>query len=743
MDAAAALLTRLVDGGVRHIVLSPGSRSQALALVSAELERRGRISLHVRIDERVAGFTALGIGRESGMPAAVVCTSGTATANLLPAVMEADHAGVPLLLLTADRPPELRGIGANQTTRQSGMFAAHARWSTELDTPSGAPGESDAVRDAADAALAAALGAPHGPVHLNLPYREPLSGALGAAALDGAAAGAPLGDAPFVETRDSSRNPGPRPVSGRESPVSARVEDASARAEGASAGKQRPGDAGAAQAEPPVERASAAGAAPALGAPLAGAPLAGAPFVETGDSSRNPGPGPVSRRESLVSAGAAQAEPPVERVSAAGAAPALGAPLAGAPFVETGDSSRNPGPRPVSGRESLVSAGAEGASVGEARTGHASAGAEGASAGAARPGPAGAAQAGSPAIALPRGPRTIVIAGADAGPAAEQLAHDGSWPLVAEIVSGARFGRHLVHGYRALLRESALGGRIQRAVVFGHPTLSREVTALLQRRDIEVIAVDGPGERLNLNGATAAAASLTVGDGAADRVWLGEWMRASRAQVVDFDPPAPDAAGMASAVPAEHLAAISAEVAALRTPLNRELLVDAVWRATWPHDRLVFGSSRLVRVADDILPGKKVPVHANRGLAGIDGTIATATGIAVGSLDVGVTRVLLGDLALLHDVGALLLPDDEPAPRLQVIVGNDGGGTIFDGLEVAATADQAALRRVLYTPQQVELARLADAYGWEYQRATTRSALDQALSAATERPQLIEVPLDR
>ena len=115
--------------------LSPGSRSQALALVAAELERRGRIRLHVRIDERVAGFTALGIARETRMPAAVVCTSGTAVANLLPAALEAHHAGVPLLLLTADRPPELRGVGANQTTRQPGMFAPSVRLEADLPVP--------------------------------------------------------------------------------------------------------------------------------------------------------------------------------------------------------------------------------------------------------------------------------------------------------------------------------------------------------------------------------------------------------------------------------------------------------------------------------------------------------------------------------------------------------------------------------------------------------------------------------
>ncbi|MDQ2689418.1 MAG: 2-succinyl-5-enolpyruvyl-6-hydroxy-3-cyclohexene-1-carboxylate synthase, partial [Chloroflexota bacterium] len=183
-----------------------------------------------------------------------------------------------------------------------------------------------------------------------------------------------------------------------------------------------------------------------------------------------------------------------------------------------------------------------------------------------------------------------------------------------------------------------------------------------------------------------------------------------------------------------------------RAPVDRAALVDAVWRATWPHDRLMFGSSRLVRAADDVLPGKKVPVHANRGLAGIDGTIATAIGIALASQAdgrPGVTRVLLGDLALLHDVGALHLPPEEAEPRIQVIVGNDGGGTIFDTLEVAALAAAHDLDRVLYTPHTVRFEQLATAYGWEYTRVTTRAALDQVLVAPVGGRQLIEVPLER
>jgi 2-succinyl-5-enolpyruvyl-6-hydroxy-3-cyclohexene-1-carboxylate synthase len=590
-DAAAALLCRLVELGVRHVVLSPGSRSQALALVAAELERRGSIALHVRIDERVAGFTALGIARETRMPAAVVCTSGTAVSNLLPAALEAHHAGVPLLLLTADRPPELRGVGANQTTRQPGMFAPTVRFEADVPVPEATDPDGDTeqsamLRAVAEEAVAAALGAgtrSPGPVHLNLPYREPLGGVLPAWL------GVPAAELQTTVVEDPD---GP--------PVAADPEDEAS-------GALYQGGGGIGESDVPTEPEDA-------------------------------------------------------------------------PHV------------------------------------------------------------------LERGPRTVVIAGADAGPDAEELAHVGGWPLIAEIVSGARYGRNLVHGYRALLRDPELGGRVERAVVLGHPTLSREAAALLSDPDVEVVAVRGPGEPLNLNGSTLAADRIAVATGDPDRAWLGAWLHASREASVDLTPPAPDADGLSSAVPGERLGAIAAELSVIRAPIDRAGLVDAVWRATWPHDRLVFGSSRLVRVADQVLPGKKVPVHANRGLAGIDGTVATATGIAVASQaggGPGVTRVLLGDLALLHDVGALLLPPQEQEPRIQVIVGNDGGGTIFDGLEVASVAGREVMDRVLFTPHAVRLEELAAAYGWEYRRVTTRSALDQALTSPVGGRQLIEVPLDR
>jgi len=549
-DAAASLLAELIAHGVRDIVISPGSRSQALALAATRLAGQGAVRVHVRIDERVAGFTALGLSRETRLPAAVICTSGTATANLLPAAMEAFHSGVPLLLLTADRPPELRGVGANQATIQPGLFDPFVRLS--LDAPVPGDGTWDGV---AERAVIAAMGADAvptalpgvaGPVHLNLPSREPLSAAA------------------------------------------------------------------------------------------------------VGEAAVAPGPAPTA--------------------------------TPGEPFV------------------------------------------------------------------LTRGLRTVVIAGADAGAEAEAIAHAGTWPLIAEIVSGARYGRYIVHGYREMLRDDVLGGRIQRAVVLGHPTLSREVTALLRRDDVQVVAVRSGGEALDLNGRTVSAASVSVAPGESDRSWMGAWMEASAASVVDLSESAPDHEGLSSTDFAARRDAVRTELEAVRRRLDRELLVDAVWRATWPHDRLMFGSSRLVRVADAVLGGKKVPVHSNRGLAGIDGTVSTAMGIALASQAegaAGVTRVLLGDLAFLHDVGALLLPPDENAPRIQVIVGNDGGGTIFDSLEVASSAPKQDLDRAFYTPHTVQLEQVALAYGWAYQRVTTRAALDQVLTTPVGGRQLIEVPLPR
>jgi 2-succinyl-5-enolpyruvyl-6-hydroxy-3-cyclohexene-1-carboxylate synthase len=343
------------------------------------------------------------------------------------------------------------------------------------------------------------------------------------------------------------------------------------------------------------------------------------------------------------------------------------------------------------------------------------------------------------------GPRTVVVAGDRAGEEAEAFARALDVPLLAEVSSGARFGPQLVGAYRQLLDEPEFGGRVERAIVFGHPTLSRQVPALLQRADVETVLVGPPGGEWfdPTRGRARRVAAVRAGGAEADRSWRGSWVAASRRllEVTDDLPyeGRPDEPG------AKELRAHQrAELAALRAPITRRSLVDAVWRATWPHDRLVVAASRLIRELDGAAPGKRIRVLANRGLAGIDGTVSTATGVALalaGSGRPGTTRVLIGDLALLHDAGALLRAPGEPEVRLQVIVGDDEGGTIFDSLEVKASADAADFERVLRTPRTVDYAALAAAYGWEHQRITTRGDLDRALTAPAAGRSLLHVPL--
>jgi 2-succinyl-5-enolpyruvyl-6-hydroxy-3-cyclohexene-1-carboxylate synthase len=549
-DFSVALLGEFIRHGVRHLVLCPGSRSQALALAAAEFESAGLLTLHVRVDERAAGFLALGLAIETRMPVLVVTTSGTAVANLHPAVLEAHHSGVPLILLTADRPAELRGVAANQTTEQPGIFGSAVTWVRDVEAPSHGGFDADSVAQlAAEAVLATGHNSLPGPVQLNLSFREPLSG-------------------------------------------------------------------------------------------------------------------PVTALPTVLDAHA----------------------------------------------------------VGSVR---------------------------SEGEAIEQRPGTIVVAGHAAGERAEEVARSLGAPLLAEVSSGARFGPNLVVAYRELLGDPEFGGRVERVIVFGHPTLTREVPTLIQRDGVETIVVRGPsvvdynpGHRV-----TRFVRDVQVIGGPDDsreaRAWLGSWVHTSRA-LLDAATPH-DAVVPDEVTPGDYA---RGQLEVFRTPVTRRMLVTAVWQATWPHDRLVLGASRLIREADRIVPGKKIRVQANRGLAGIDGTVSTALGIALTSQGDGTTaaggttRVLVGDLTLLHDVGSLLLAPGEKRPRIQLIVGNDGGGTIFDGLEVAASAVPERFDRVLYTPQSVGLRALAEAYGWDYLLVGNRGELDEALTASAG-PTLVEVPLPR
>src|SRR5690606_935379 len=179
-DLNAAFCTTIVDewvrSGVTDVVVSPGSRSTPVAVAVTD---RPELRVHVHHDERSAGFTALGLGLASGRPAVVVTTSGTAAVELHPAIVESHQAAVPLLAVTADRPPELRDVGAPQTVDQIHLFGRSVRWFVDPgppDAPSSASWRSLGAR-----MIAEAVGSAHGPgpVHVNLPFREPLLGSAG------------------------------------------------------------------------------------------------------------------------------------------------------------------------------------------------------------------------------------------------------------------------------------------------------------------------------------------------------------------------------------------------------------------------------------------------------------------------------------------------------------------------------------------------------------------------------------
>jgi 2-succinyl-5-enolpyruvyl-6-hydroxy-3-cyclohexene-1-carboxylate synthase len=516
-EFAAHLLAAFAGAGVDQIFLAPGARSQALAIAAGQLADADKADLFVRLDERSLAFTALGSSLASGKPNLIITTSGTAVANLHPAVLEAHHSGVPLILLTADRPHELRDVGANQTTKQVGLFDDAVRVVFDVEAPTDEDNGVAEIPQLVSTAIRASLGlggTRPGPVQLNLAFREPLSATMpNAAELD---VDVPIGD----------------------------------------------------EAERELEFAILDGSVP-----------------------------------------------------------------------------------------------------------------------------------------------TVVVAGAGAGESAVELAEAYGLPIFAEPSSGARFGENAILGYPLLLADPGLKDQIGRVIVFGKPTLTRSVMRLFFNENIEVVVVRS--REMGLFDVSHRA-SMFVDDVTFDTDVEGEWLERWRI--------------------ADHKLRLSSPV---NEKLTRREIVEQVWAATEPADNLLLGASRMIREAELHAPSANLNVFANRGLAGIDGTVATAIGIAIATR--AQTRALLGDLTLLHDAGSLARDERDGILDVQLVVVNDHGGSIFEKLEPAHTLGKENFERLFKTPQSVNIATLAVAYGWLHIPVHTEVELAAALQ--TRGQVLIEIRL--
>ena len=304
------------------------------------------------------------------------------------------------------------------------------------------------------------------------------------------------------------------------------------------------------------------------------------------------------------------------------------------------------------------------------------------------------------------GGRTVVVAGDGARPDVRAVAEAGGWPLLAEPSSGHRAGPNAMAAYRLSL--DVLGGDIERVLVSGRPTLSRPVTRLLAREDVEVV-------RLHDDARTPEVVGASDGD------WLRGWREGDLAARKAID-------GLLSV-----------------EPVSGPAVARALAAAVPPEALLAAGSSSAVRDLDLADPWVEPPlVLSNRGVSGIDGTVSTAVGAALAHARDrgGPAYALLGDLTFLHDSTGLVLGPDEPTPDLTVVVVNDDGGGLFTLLEQGEPEHAEVFERVFGTPTGVDLGALCSATGTPHTRVGTVDDLVGELG----RPdglRVVEVPTER
>lgn len=303
--------------------------------------------------------------------------------------------------------------------------------------------------------------------------------------------------------------------------------------------------------------------------------------------------------------------------------------------------------------------------------------------------------------AVQAGLRTVIVAGDAADPEASRWAAAAGLPILAEPTSGLAFDELRIPFEQSLL-ESGLAERIEQVIVTGRPTLSRPVSALLARRDLRIIVVDPTNEWTDVAGAAALVVPALAAPPEApegripDDSWLEQWRALARSAGERIG-------GVLDAAPLSVLHAA---------------------RTVWSADSrtLFLGASNSVRAADLVGErGRPRRVVSNRGLAGIDGTIASAMGLALGTEEP--VTALMGDLSFFHDAGALAVPADEPTPDLLILVADDGGGGIFRGLEHGRSENAPTFTRWFATPQRTSIEGLARAHGLAYREASTQEEL--------------------